>query len=104
MEELDWFVSVLDNKFQVKVNQDQIGYEGTELYLDEIDESLIPKELTINLPEALLFETMLFEDEGGTEWLGVIALHPETNDWCLQVILKDGVPVFRQLVKEENDK
>jgi hypothetical protein len=30
MEELDWFVSVLDNKFQVKISQDQIGYEGTE--------------------------------------------------------------------------
>jgi hypothetical protein len=98
MEELEWFVSVLDDKFQVKVNQNQIGYEGTELYLEEIDQSLIPSELSINLPEALLFETMLFEDEEGTEWLGVIALHPETNDWCLQVIMKDGEVVLRQLL------
>jgi hypothetical protein len=104
MEELDWFVSILETKFQVEVNQDQIGYEGTELYLDEIDESLIPRELTITLPEALLFETMLVHDEEGTEWLGIIAIHHITGHWSLQVILKDGVPVFRQLVKEENDK
>jgi hypothetical protein len=99
MEELDWFVNVLENEFQVKVNQNQIGYEGIELYLEEIDQSLIPSELSINLPEALLFETMLFDDERGTEWLGVIALHPERlvpashfERWstCIQTTSKRG--------------
>jgi hypothetical protein len=47
---------------------------------------------------------MLVHDEEGTEWLGIIVIHPITGHWSLQVILKDGVPVFRQLVKEENDK
>lgn len=103
MDELKWFVEKLENEFQVKVEREQIGYEGNELYLDEIDESLIPSEMFENLPESLLFETMLFEDSLQGEWLGVIALHPETSEWCLQVILKDGVPVLRKLIEEENE-
>lgn len=101
MEELNWFVDTLENEFQVKVNRKQIGYEGIELYLDEIDETLIPREMFDELPESLLFETMLYEN-GGTEWLGVIALHPETNEWCQQVILKDGKPVLRRKVEVED--
>ncbi|WP_108668939.1 hypothetical protein [Peribacillus acanthi] len=102
MEELEWFVSILENEFDVKVEMNQISYEGNELYLDEIDESLIPREMFEDLPESLLFETMLIEDQQGTEWLGIIALHPETYEWCLQMILKDGVPVLRRLVDKEN--
>ncbi|MFC6040523.1 hypothetical protein ACFPYN_13940 [Paenisporosarcina macmurdoensis] len=96
MEELNWFVDTLENEFQVKMDRRQISYEGNELYLDEIDESLIPSEMFDSLPESLLFETMLYEDDIKTEWLGVIALHPKTNEWCLQVILKDGVVVLRK--------
>lgn len=104
MEEVNWFVGILKDKFHVQVNHDQVSYEGTELYVDEIDELLVPKELMENMPEALIFETMLVYDEEGTEWLGVVALHPETNEWCLQVILKEGEPVLRELVEKENGK
>jgi hypothetical protein len=104
VEEVNWFVGILKDKFHVQVTHDQVGYEGTELYVDEIDESLIPKELLETMPEALLFETMLVCDEEGTEWLGVVALHPETNEWCLQVILKEGEPVMRELVEKENEQ
>lgn len=103
MDELDWFVEKLEIEFKVEVERGQISFEGNELYLDEIDESLIPSEMFLNLPESLLFETMLYEDIAKTEWLGVIALHPETNDWCLQVILKDGKSVLRELIKKIND-
>lgn len=102
MEELNWFVETLENEFQIEVERGQISYEGNELYLDEIDESLIPSEMFKNLPEAMLFETMLYEDLEKTEWLGVIALHPETNEWCLQVILKNGKPVLRKKVEKED--
>jgi hypothetical protein len=87
VKELDWFVKTLEFEFQVEVDRGQIGYAGNELYLDEIDESLIPPNMLDNLPKSLLFETMVFDSEEGTEWLGVIALHPETREWCLQVIL-----------------
>ncbi|MFD2679252.1 hypothetical protein [Bacillus seohaeanensis] len=102
MKETNWFVETLEKEFLVDVNKDQVSYEGNELCLDEIDESLIPSEMTEGLPEVLLFETMIFEDEVGTEWIGIIALHPSNREWLLQIILKDGVPVLRKRIEEEN--
>ncbi len=103
MEELDWFVKVLEDKFQVAVNRAQISYEGNELYLDEIDVSLIPSELTTGLPDILLFETMMFEDKQGTEWIGAIASHPDSREWLIEIILKDGEPELRKMVGRRND-
>jgi hypothetical protein len=60
--------------------------------------------LTEDMPEKLLFETMVFDDEEGTEWLGLIALHPETRKWLIQVILKDGDSVLRKRIDRENEK
>jgi hypothetical protein len=81
MKEINWFVETLEKEYLVEVDKNQISYEGNELYLDEIEESLIPSEMTEGLPEALLFETMIFEDEVGTEWIGIIALHPSNREW-----------------------
>jgi hypothetical protein len=96
MKELDWFVKTLECEFSVVVDCNQISYEGNELYLDEIDESLIPSEMLHDLPESLLFETMVFDHEDGTEWLGFVAMQLESREWYLQMILKDGVPVLRK--------
>jgi hypothetical protein len=103
MEEINWFVETLEKEFLVEVDKEQISYEGNELYLDEIDESLLPSNMMNGLPESLLFETMVFEDSKGTEWIGIIALDPNSREWLLQMILKDGVPVLRRLVEKEND-
>jgi hypothetical protein len=67
MKEHEWFVNTLDKKFQVKAEIEEISYEANELYLHEIDESLIPYELKEGLPETLLFETMVLEDLDQTE-------------------------------------
>ncbi|WP_433744959.1 hypothetical protein [Falsibacillus pallidus] len=103
MIELDWFVRTLEGNFKVKgVDIKQIGHEANEMYLDEIDESLLPNESIDNLPEALIFETMVVEDSKGVEWIGIIGVHPETRDWVIQIILKDGDPVHKELVEKEN--
>jgi hypothetical protein len=102
MKEINWFVEALEKEFLVEVNKDQISYEGNELYLDEIDDSLVPSEMTEGLPEALIFETMIFEDNEGTEWIGIIAIHQSSREWLLQVVLKDGVPVLTKRIEKEN--
>ncbi|MFV2046287.1 hypothetical protein ACEWK1_02820 [Metabacillus sp. YM-086] len=99
MKELDWFVQTLEDEFQVVADRNRISFEGNELFLDEIDESLIPSEMATGLPESLLFETMLFEDHHGTEWIGVIASHPDSREWLLQIILKESEPVLRKMIK-----
>lgn len=73
------------------------------MYLDEIDESLIPSNMLNGLPESLLFEMMVFDHEDGMEWLGTIAMNIGTREWYLQMILKDGKPVFRKRIEKEND-
>jgi hypothetical protein len=102
VKELDWFVQMLKDEFRVESNRNQISFEGNELYLDEIDESLIPKEMAKGLPEKLLFETMLVEDNQGTEWIGAIASHPNSREWLIKIILKNGEIVLRKLVGKEN--
>ena len=103
MKELDWFVRILESEFHIEGDKRQISYEGSELYRDEIDGLLIPSDMLNGLPDPLLFETMVFDDEDGTEWLGIIAMDLETREWYLQMILKDGEPVFRKRIEKEND-
>jgi hypothetical protein len=100
VKELDWFVKTLTCEFRVEVERGKIGYESIELTLEEIDENIIPQDMLDNLPESLLCETMVFNSEEGTEWLGVIALHPETREWCIQAILKNGVSILRKRCRE----
>jgi hypothetical protein len=98
MKELDWFVNTLQMEFSVEVTKNQIGYEGNELYLDEIDEAIVPVEMMKHFPKSLLFEMMMVEDQEGVEWIGVVTFHPDSREWLLQIILKDGEPVLRKLV------
>ncbi|ANS76122.1 hypothetical protein AWM70_17300 [Paenibacillus yonginensis] len=98
MKELDWFVTTLESEFQVRVNREEVSYEAVELSFNELDESLIPRELIHDLPEFLLFETLVYDSEDGTEWLGVIAMSTETKKWHLQMILKSGEPLLRRRV------
>lgn len=101
MKELDWFVTTIEHEYQVEVVREEVSYEGNQLYLQEIDESLIPHEMLLDLPDSLLFETLMFDSHDGIEWLGVVAIYVETKEWYLQVILKDGKSVFRKRIKDE---
>lgn len=58
----------------------------------------VPAELLYELPEKLLFETMIYEQEYGTEWIGAVVMDSETREWYLQVLLKDGEAIIRQKV------
>ncbi|SFM20347.1 hypothetical protein [Salibacterium qingdaonense] len=102
MEEVEWFIDSLETTFQISVDRKEVSYEGTELYLDEIDPVLVPTEILNHMPIALLFETMIVVDKEGTEWLGAIALHPTTMEWCLQVMFRDGQPVYRRTMMKED--
>jgi hypothetical protein len=101
VKELDWFLTTLECEFKVQVDREEVSYEGIQLYLDEIDESLIPPDMLLNLPESLLFETLMFDSYDGTEWLGIVAMDVETKEWYLQVILKDGKPVLQKRINGE---
>lgn len=102
MKEHEWFVSILKDEYEIEAELEEVSFEANELYLDEIDESLIPNEMRDGLPEVLMFETIVFEDHEEIEWIGAIAKDPESQEWLLKLVLRDGEAVLIQLMVEEN--
>ncbi|MFD2214990.1 hypothetical protein [Metabacillus endolithicus] len=102
MKEHEWFVNIFKDEFEVEGELEEISFESNELYLDEIDESLIPNEMRDGLPKVLMFETMVFEDHEGIEWIGAIAKDSESKEWLLKIVIRDGETALIQLMVKEN--
>ena len=98
--EINWFTETLWSKFGVKVTAESIALEGIELGLDEVEDFFVPVELFDELPETLLYEILVADDEEGNEWVGGIAFHDnlQVQNWCLQIITKNGQLVYRNLL------
>lgn len=96
--EIHWFMQTLRKDYGVKVAAKDITVEAVELGLDEVDAAFIPVELFQVVPETLLYEIMLVEDEKGNTWAGSVCFYPHSPNWCLQVILKNDVLHFRKLL------
>jgi hypothetical protein len=97
-KEIEWFGNTLQDKFGVIFNPNEISYEAVELGLDEVDDFYVPTELFGEVPVSLLYETMLFDDEQENLWVGAVAFYPNTSNWCIQVITKNGDVVLRKLL------
>lgn len=95
-KELDWFLCALDEKFNVDRLVDDVAVEATELGIDEVEAYFIPREVLTDLPLTLLYEIMVADDDVGNEWVGAVAFYPESPEWCLQVITKNGQLVYRK--------
>jgi len=96
--ELQWFVNTLQNEFSVEVDINDIGVEATELGIDEVDDFFVPSELFDELPYTLIYEIMIVDDEEKNVWVGAVAFYPDSHDWCLQVVTKNGNMVLRNLL------
>ncbi|MFB1082170.1 hypothetical protein [Jeotgalibacillus sp. JSM ZJ347] len=93
----------MKKEFDLTIIKADIGYEGVELHVEEIDQALVPVEYLENVPDALRFETMLVYDPKGNDWLGAIALYPVTKEWLMQVILKNGHSLYRRKVTDNEE-
>lgn len=94
-KEIEWLIDILRKWFDVEVAAEDITVEATELGLEEVEDFFVPSEVIDDLPETLLYELMIVDDGKGTEWVGAIALYPNSPEWCLQVITKNGEIVYR---------
>jgi len=97
-KEVHWFKDTLLTEFAVVVAVEDIGVEATELGIDEVEDFYIPNELFDDLPETLVYEIMIVDDELANVWVGTIAFYPDLPDWCLQAITKNGELVYRNLL------
>ncbi|MFD1031854.1 hypothetical protein [Metaplanococcus flavidus] len=97
-KEIDWFITTLQEQFNLCILSDDIGYEAMELGLDEVEASFVPSELFEEVPATLLYETMIVDDPEGIVWVGAVAYYPHSSEWCLQVITKNDEVVLRKVL------
>lgn len=97
--EVQWFVDTLQNDFGVEVKINNISVEATELGVDEVEDFFVPRELFDELPETLVYEIMVVDDEQNNVWVGAICFYPDSPEWCLQVITKNDDLVFQKVLR-----
>lgn len=102
--ELHWFLQTMQEKFGVCVDTMAIGVEAVELGTDEVEDFFVPREIFMEQPSSLLYELMIYNDDLYNEWVGGIAFHPDSPEWCLQVITKNGELVFRKTLPSLKEK
>lgn len=93
---MEWFLTTLQKEFSLIVEAEAVAIEATELWLEEVGYAFVPSEVIANLPETLLYELMIVDDDKGVEWVGAIGFHINSPKWCLQIITKNGETVYRK--------
>lgn len=61
--EMGWFLCTLEKEFSVKVQVEDVSVEAVELGKEEVDCFFLPSEEMAELPETLLYEMMIVDDE-----------------------------------------
>lgn len=86
---------MLQTVFHVEVDAKDVAVEATELGMEEVGDNFVPSEVINPLPETLLYELMIVDDERGNEWVGAIGFHVDSPEWCILIVTKNGVTVYR---------
>lgn len=94
--ELRWFVSTLAREFGVFVSTREVAVEAVKLGIEEVDEWYLPLEVIKNPVETFLYELMIVDDATLNEWVGAITFYPDSPEWCLQIITKNGQLLYRK--------
>lgn len=96
--ELLWFFDAMQEQYGIWMDATMISTEAVELGMDEVDECFIPKEVFDRLPETLLYELMIYDDEIHNCWVAGVAFYPDSSEWCLQIIVKNDEIVYREVL------
>lgn len=75
-------IIMFQNEFKkqkgIEVNLNEIGLETISLYIDEIDELLVPLEVLETLDELVVASTIEYTDEHGDEYMRIAVQDSET--------------------------
>lgn len=88
--ELEGFCNVLKSKFSVIVRKEEVGWENTEHYKDELDVDLFPTAVYESLPNPCLFQVMIFKDKNLDDWMLIVPIHPSTKERLYTIWLKNS--------------
>ncbi|SEG81112.1 hypothetical protein SAMN04487919_13022 [Bacillus sp. ok061] len=87
--ELEEFCNKLRSKFNVIVREEEVGWENTEHYRNELDVALFPKAVYEDLPDPCLFQVIIFTDKNLNEWMSIVPIHPSTKERLYIIWLKN---------------
>ncbi|PKG24283.1 hypothetical protein [Niallia nealsonii] len=99
MESIKLFKKFMIQHSDIVLEESKISFESTELYQDEIDEKLISIKHLKQLPNPILFDTLLYEDDKGNDWIAGIAVNPETREREYIVLILNGEPITHRFLK-----
>lgn len=88
--ELEGFCRVMKSKFNVVAREEEVGWENTEHYRDELDTELFPTVIYESLPDPCLFQVIIFTDEDLNEWMSIVPIHPSTKERLYIIWLKNS--------------
>lgn len=74
-KEVKWFLVTLQSEFRVTVAATEVAVETTELGLEEVEDFYVPNEFFDVLPETMLYEIMVADEEKENVWGGGISFH-----------------------------
>ncbi|PEK94248.1 hypothetical protein [Bacillus mycoides] len=88
--ELERFCSAMKSKFNVVAVEEEVGWENTEHYRDELDMELFPTFIYESLPDPCLFQVIIFTDKNLNEWMSIVLIHPSTKERLYIIWLKNS--------------
>ncbi|PFA59111.1 hypothetical protein [Bacillus sp. AFS015896] len=87
--ELEEFCNIMKSKFSVVVKEEEIGWENTEHYRNELDVALFPKIIYEDLPDPCLFQVMICTDKNLNDWMSIVPIHPDTKERICIIWIKN---------------
>ncbi|MET3297398.1 UNVERIFIED_ORG: hypothetical protein ABIC81_004136 [Bacillus proteolyticus] len=99
--ELEEFCTVLKSKFNVIAREEEVGWENTEHYRDELDVDLFPKIVYESLPDPCLFQVMIFTDKNLDDWMLIVPIHPSTKERLYMIWVKNSEVFDLEKIKGE---
>ncbi|MEK3933026.1 hypothetical protein [Bacillus sp. FSL R7-0642] len=97
--ELEEFCNAMKSRFSVVAREDEVCWENTEHYRDELDVDLFPIVVYESLPDPCLFQVMIFTDKNLNDWMSIVPIHPSTKERLYMIWLKNSEVINWEKVK-----
>lgn len=99
--ELEAFCNAMKSKFNVIAKVEEVGWENTEHYREELDMDLLPTIVYESLPDLCLFQVMIFTDKNLNDWMSIVPIHPSTKERLYMIWVKNSEVVDWEKIKGE---
>ena len=94
------FVVRIKQLFGKSMAVDAVGMESYLFEHSEIDPSIVSSEHLSSLPDPIQFDTFVYVEEGGKEWMAGMGYDPLTYRLVYEVWLCDGKTLAYELYDE----